>query len=835
MSVISRGILPLFQIFDCLNFACRSMFITTSLIYDFQIEIEVLPEAIMFIPSRIISMYGVLLLLGGFVTKTVRSCPSGYTCRLAGGVFTLYCKAADDGLRSEMVAGTIRDIPENITRLKVYCYSQRILFPLAFANLPNIRELTLENLNISAMGRHVFHPITHLTHLNLIGVYRKRFDADWLDGLTELRSLIIEHINGLDYMAPNMLKPLLSLQTMSFRYINPTKGELYYADYSRLLAGVSSFSLQSLTLYAVHSKYNHETGLHIDKLFGNSSVGTTLRYLDIGHNNLWYVRGSPLKALPMLEHFLINDNDIIGSRGSLSLSMFWMELLVHPRLKSFSMNGLNRLAAGTSTNVFFGYNANKDCRRYLNVTFGRKLEAVSMRDTVFLSNKFILDFQICYFDPSGSLKYMDVTNIRSTKSILGSLGHIHALEYFFLQNAHLRSIETDIFQGMPNLTVLLIGKNNIGRDIASDTDARLFRNNHKLRVLDLAECGIQDIPQTEFSNLYKLQYLNLSGNALVNINVTFDTLRELRSLNMSHNNLTTLPSAIRSHLDNMAAVRKMRVDISGNPLQCHCNNTDFVTWSRNTRVTFLNQDNTFCVDVNNSLAMLFRMDLEALEIACHPYLVSAVTIKNGRHLDILLPTMIVLAVVSVLACLTYRYRWKCVYCWTHATRSSAVANEALHSEDHERDAFICYNSNDRGWVCNELMQHFEERDISMVIHQRDFLPGSVVEELIRESIAKSRYTVLVLSPDFLSSNWCLLEMHLARSCQCREGRGGILPIILREFPMSLLTPTLEDIMSKSYLKWTDNPQGQLLFWDKLVTKMKQGGNLRPVKMQEIYD
>ena len=812
------------------------MFITTSLIRDFQIEIEVLPQSTMFTMSRVMSIYGVLLLMGGFLSQTVRSCPSGYTCRLEGGVFTLYCKAADDKLRSGMVAGPIDDIPENITRLKVYCYSQRILFPLAFANLSNIRELTLENLNISAIGRHVFHSIAHLTHLTLIGVYRKRYTADWLDGLTELRSLIIEHVNDLDYMAPDMLTPLLSLQTLSFRHINPTKGELYYNDYSRLLAGVSSFNLQSLTLYAVHSKYNPETELHIDELFRNSSVGATLRYLDIGRNNLWYVRGRPLTTLPMLEHFLINDNDIIGSRGSLSLSMFWMELIVHPRLKSCSMNGLNRLAAGTSTNVFFGYNANKDCRRYMNLTFGRDLETVSMRDTVFLSNRYILDFHICYFDPSGSLTSVDITNLRSTKYFLGSLGNIHSLEYFYLQNANLISIQTDLFQGMPNLTVLLIGKNNIGGHIANDTEARLFSKNHRLRVLDLAECGIQDIPRMEFINLYKLQYLNMSGNSLVNLNVTFDTLRELRFLNISHNNLTTLPSAIRSHLDEMSAVRKMRVDISGNPLQCLCDNTDFVTWSRTTRVTFLNQDNTFCVDTNNSLAMLFRMDLEALELACHPYLASTDAIENDRRLEIMLPTIVVLAVVSIMACLTYRYRWKCISYWTHATRKATVTDgDALHSEDHERDAFICYNSNDRGWVCNELMRHFEERDISMVIHQRDFLPGSVVEELIRESIAKSRYTVLVLSPDFLSSNWCLLEMHLARSRQCSEGRGGILPIILREFPMSQLTPTLEDIMSKSYLKWTDNPQGQLLFWDKLVTKMKQGGNLRPVAMQERDD
>ena len=34
-------------------------------------------------------------------------------------------------------------------------------------------------------------------------------------------------------------------------------------------------------------------------------------------------------------------------------------------------------------------------------------------------------------------------------------------------------------------------------------------------------------------------------------------------------------------------------------------------------------------------------------------------------------------------------------------------------------------------------------------------------------------------------------------------------IILREFSLSQLTRTLEDILSKSYLKWTDSQQGQV--------------------------
>ena len=172
-----------------------------------------------------------------------------------------------------------------------------------------------------------------------------------------------------------------------------------------------------------------------------------------------------------------------------------------------------------------------------------------------------------------------------------------------------------------------------------------------------------------------------------------------------------------------------------------------------------------------------------------------------------------------------RYRWKfgtCLNRFHERPFSSGVEDEHVY----ERDAFICFNSKDRAWVCNDLLQHMEEHEISTVIHHRDFLPGSILEESIRESIDKCRFTVLVLSPDFLSSNWCLLEMYLARSRIISQGRDVIVPIILREFPTSQLTRTLEGILSRSYLEWTGDPEG--LTWSGPATqKVLPGVDRRP--------
>ncbi|KAI0240956.1 hypothetical protein LSAT2_004103, partial [Lamellibrachia satsuma] len=71
-----------------------------------------------------------------------------------------------------------------------------------------------------------------------------------------------------------------------------------------------------------------------------------------------------------------------------------------------------------------------------------------------------------------------------------------------------------------------------------------------------------------------------------------------------------------------------------------------------------------------------------------------------------------------------------------------------------------------------------ENNISSIIHDTDFLPGTSVINMIGESMERSRFTVLVLSPDFLSSNWCLFELDSARTHAISRGRDVIVPIIL---------------------------------------------------------
>ena len=761
------------------------------------------------------------LFLSMLVTTALGSCLDGFICKQINDTYELFCKPEVNMLKLQTVGGLLADVPTQATRVKVKCFNLRVPVKLTFANLSHIRELTFERLNVSASESNFFHGIANITRLVLRDLSWKRLEKGYFEGLANLRSLTIEHLDNLEFLHPDVLAPLVSLQSLSFRYVRSTNEMLRYVNYSHMLGSIKSSQLHTLVLYAIHTQHDTEIRLDIDDLFHYGTVGETLKYLDLGNNYVADFRGHPITTLPSLEYLSLAENVILGSKF---LNPFWIQLIGHVSLKTLDVSGINSQAAVTSTDILFSLTVDNDCSGAIKLRVGPRLESISLSDTILLAQKFSVSFTapFCFNDIHNVVKYIDISDARCSLPVSCSIDQLHALEYFNMQNVNAANIPVDLFSKMPNLTVLLMGKNSIGDVVANDKENHLFYNKSKLRVLDLAGCQLTKIPPNEFSNLRQLQHLNLSGNSLRHFHMNLQHVTNIRIMNLSRNKLTTLGAAVRTQLDKMAAKRRVDLDISGNPLRCTCTETDFVTWTHVSKVSFLNKDNTFCIDGNKTKQLLFQIDSKALETTCHP--------DYWWYLRIVLPVVFVTLVVVIVVFAACRYRWKCAYLWSRATLRRTPSDIKLEQVVYERDVFICYNSTDSGWVCHDLLDKLDKYKITTVIHHRDFLPGSILEETINESIAKCRYTMLVLSPDFLVSNWCLLEMHLARNRIISEGRDVIVPVILREFPMSLLTRTLEGILSKSYLQWTSDPDGQALFWDKLTTKLKHGGNLRPLKM-----
>ena len=80
------------------------------------------------------------------------------------------------------------------------------------------------------------------------------------------------------------------------------------------------------------------------------------------------------------------------------------------------------------------------------------------------------------------------------------------------------------------------------------------------------------------------------------------------------------------------------------------------------------------------------------------------------------------------------------------------------------DAFVLYNSRDRFWVHDMLRLELEGTfGFKLCLHFRDFEPGVAILDNVADAIKKSRKVMAVLSPNFLSSDWCIDELHMSRS------------------------------------------------------------------------
>ena len=793
-----------------------------------------------------------LLVLSCATAGTADTCHEQFTCHWEGDVFVLRCQQTNDTVTAKTAVVTTTDVPVIASRLKIVCDHQHVDMQLGFANLYDVTDLTLEGAGVNATGSNIFHGVSNLSSLVLRNLHWKSIDYDCFESLTNLRLLTLDHLGRLEFMHPDALTPLVSLESLSFLYI-----DLPYGGYISALRGIVSSTFHALALHGIDSS---DPGVDMIPLFRNWTCRATLKKVDLVNNRLRMTVMTNIGQYwlwPQLEHLSLTGNLITTIPVETPFSL--ASIISDEHLKTIYVTGVKNsiaqpgakplCAISVSTNVSNLYHPQWPIKP---VELGSHLESISFNGAKYIIENIGLpewvftlqypegEYGIHINDSRNVLKYLDLSSFQTTPCVTMAFVGCHALEYFNIQN--IRSIEPIVFHQMTNLTVLLLGNNDLGNVVADDTESSLFSENKKLKILDLSGCQLTAIPPDEFSVLQDLQQLNLSRNSLEQFQVDLQNLNEFQFLNLSENKLRTLAVAMRVQLDQMAADRNMQVDISGNPLECTCNDTEFVSWIHKSRVIFENKHNTHCTDGNNNLLHLFVLDSDELERVCNPdrYMNATtgsteVTVSNNHkdkdnaYVTILLPTMIVFVFVSAMLFMAYKCRWKFAVAWNRFRKYTKFTNVDLNEVVYERDAFICYNSSDSGWVCHDLLDHLDSSGISTVIHHRDFLPGSVLEETIRESIDRSRFTVLVLSPDFLDSNWCRLEMHVARNRIISEGRDVIVPIILREFPTSQVTRTLAGILSKSYLQWTDDPEGQALFWDKLITKLKHGGNLKPLE------
>ena len=577
---------------------------------------------------------------------------AGYVHKWEDDVYVLHCSPIIDNYTFQPVSQTIDDLPYNATRVKTTCFAKKMVVRLRFLGLTHVRELTLDTFTVPSDYGQMFRGITGLSKLTLRNLTWSNMTKSTFDGLSTLRSLFVEQLDDLEYMHPDVLVPLEALESLSFKHVGATNDRLMYRDYATLLRS-QSFNLRRLVMYAVHSENHPETSLNIDTMFNNGLSSGKLRYLDLGCNNIIKMEGNPARSWPVLEYISLAENVLLGASKLVS---FWMQFYTHISIKTIDLSKINEHALSTG-DAIFKLVVDGTCQSGLPVVLGPHMQSVSLRDAVFVANTRTHHFPLCFLDRNDTMYYLDFSNARSTTPMFFSPMSLRALRYLNMQTLDTSRLTVSAFSQMPNLTMLLLGKTDIGHSITNDSQNSMFANNTNLRMLDLSECQITTVPPEEFSHLHQLQTLNLSFNEMTAFTVKLSQLTALTLLNISHNRLTTLSSTTRQELDYIAYRRTIQVDICGNPLLCLPDQMEFLTWAKTTRVQFVNADKTFCSGEHGTQRMYFGVESKTTMGGVTE--MSEKVVNNGWKYGVGISLSLIGVVIPSLAYVLYRYRWKC--------------------------------------------------------------------------------------------------------------------------------------------------------------------------------
>ncbi|XP_063411716.1 toll-like receptor 4 [Mytilus trossulus] len=417
----------------------------------------------------------------------------------------------------------------------------------------------------------------------------------------------------------------------------------------------------------------------------------------------------------------------------------------------------------------------------------------------------------------GKLETVDFSN-NILHSMIGPIYNVQSLKTLNVANNFCSNISKFFFSSdFKNLEHLNFHNNLLGIILPDDIDGAIFHNLESLIELVLSNNRIPNLPENIFKSQRNLQKLDLSENIFTDITFRLSHMTHLQELDLSGNRISIISDPITLQWDYVAKQHIFSVDLNDNLLECNCISLKSIKWMTTTNVRLKNIKEYKC--------MLWNRTIIALHNPKEAYNLLTKHCASYENLELTLVLGVLLFIILIMGSLIYRYRWKLRYLYYIVK----VKYSSSHSETEEEysymyGAFVSYADEDRIFVHNTLLQKLEiENGIQLCLHKRNFLPGNDIATNITSAIHNSRRTLVIMSPNFLKSYWCMFEYNMARMENVYERRDENVVFLMfyeqmspRELPLNVL----EMIQSKSYIEYPNDEYGDTVFWDQLVNALK---------------
>jgi hypothetical protein len=116
------------------------------------------------------------------------------------------------------------------------------------------------------------------------------------------------------------------------------------------------------------------------------------------------------------------------------------------------------------------------------------------------------------------------------------------------------------------------------------------------------------------------------------------------------------------------------------------------------------------------------------------------------------------------------------------------------SSDFKYDVFVSYSHQDSEWVRGWLVPRLKEAGLHVWIDVRELRPGAPWAIELKRAITQSRVILIVLTPDYLSSQWASFENALVWTLDPAARQRRVIPLVLEpcELPLRIRMLTYAD-------------------------------------------
>ncbi|XP_070540469.1 toll-like receptor Tollo [Ptychodera flava] len=393
--------------------------------------------------------------------------------------------------------------------------------------------------------------------------------------------------------------------------------------------------------------------------------------------------------------------------------------------------------------------------------------------------------------------------------------------FLLLHNNNITRISQNQLKNLTYMLELHMDNNSI-----SDIEDGAFDDLISALIVNLGSNKLQSLSAPDFRGLSSVETLNLDHNNISRIDVnSFQNLTRLKSLTLDNNSLRSLKPGV---FNGTKSLEYLRLD--SNPFVCDCQLwwLDFKEWLLKPNVNRLldGRYNINCTthrETNSSeiwsLLLLTEDDLMCNDTG-DDYTGLQLTDSNSK----IIASVLGLAVV-ILASLALLFKCRGVLQVVIYNRTGWRLFKAEDFDESKMyDAFLSFSSEDLPWVKNTLLKNLENHDPPFVvcIHHRDFLVGACIAENITEAIEKSRRTILVLSNNFLESEWCAYEFKQAHHQVLIDKSSRLIVLLMEDVDTGKLDQDLKTYLKTNTYLERDDP----LFWQKLYSAMPDGSDVK---------